>query len=177
MRRGDIFYIEATGYQTTGSEQRPGRPGIIVSNEKCNENSEVVEVVYTTTQPKNHLPTHVAISTTPRPSTALCEQVNSVSKQRIGNYIGHVSKREQENIDIALLVSVDLYIPQETPAGGGQDITGKRPDDRGGGAGAAGENPGGTGHLQTALRAAPGPDFKRQVKEVTRDAHHDAQAA
>ena len=120
MRRGDIFYIEATGYQTTGSEQRPGRPGIIVSNEKCNENSEVVEVVYTTTQPKNHLPTHVAISTTPRPSTALCEQVNSVSKQRIGNYIGHVSKREQENIDIALLVSLHLYIPQETPAGGGK---------------------------------------------------------
>lgn len=118
MRRGDIFYIEATGYQTTGSEQRPGRPGIIVSNEKCNENSEVVEVVYTTTQPKNHLPTHVAISATPRPSTALCEQVNSVSKQRIGNYIGHVSKREQENIDIALLVSLDLYIPQETHAGG-----------------------------------------------------------
>lgn len=56
MRRGDIFYIEATGYQTTGSEQRPGRPGIIVSNEKCNENSEVVEVVYTTTQPKKPPP-------------------------------------------------------------------------------------------------------------------------
>lgn len=119
MKRGDIFYIEAASYQTTGSEQRPGRPGIIVSNEKCNESSEVVEVVYTTTQPKSHLPTHVCIKTTPRPSTALCEQVNSVSKQRIGNYVGHVSRQEQESIDIALLISLDLYIPQEIPAGGG----------------------------------------------------------
>lgn len=119
MKRGDIFYIEAAGYQVIGSEQRPGRPGIIVSNEKCNENSEVVEIVYTTTQPKSSLPTHVRIGTTSRPSTALCEQVNSVSKQRIGNYIGHVTEKEQKNIDIALMVSLDLYIPEETPAGGG----------------------------------------------------------
>lgn len=118
MKRGDIFYIEAAGFQAIGSEQRPGRPGIIVSNEKCNENSEVVEVVYTTTQPKSSLPTHVRIGTTSRPSTALCEQVNSVSKQRIGNYIGHATEKEQRNIDIALLVSLDLYIPEKTPAGG-----------------------------------------------------------
>lgn len=58
MKRGEIYYIEST-YRETGSEQRGGRPAVIVSNDKNNENSEVVEVVYMTTKPKNDLPTHV----------------------------------------------------------------------------------------------------------------------
>ena len=52
MKRGEIYYIEST-YRETGSEQRGGRPAVIVSNDKNNENSEVVEVVYMTTKPKN----------------------------------------------------------------------------------------------------------------------------
>ena len=43
MKRGEIYYIEST-YRETGSEQRGGRPAVIVSNDKNNENSEVVEV-------------------------------------------------------------------------------------------------------------------------------------
>lgn len=50
MKRGEIYYIEST-YRETGSEQRGGRPAVIVSNDKNNENSEVVEVVYMTTKP------------------------------------------------------------------------------------------------------------------------------
>lgn len=118
MNRGDIYYIEAAGSYTVGSEQRPGRPGIIVSNNKCNESSEVVEVIYTTTQPKSNLPTHVHIESTPRQSTALCEQVNSISKQRIGDYIGRITKAEQQRIDTALLISLDLYTPPEFAGGG-----------------------------------------------------------
>lgn len=49
MKRGEIYYIEST-YRETGSEQRGGRPAVIVSNDKNNENSEVVEVVYMTTK-------------------------------------------------------------------------------------------------------------------------------
>lgn len=83
MKRGEIYYIEST-YRETGSEQRGGRPAVIVSNDKNNENSEVVEVVYMTTKPKNDLPTHVFIRSALSPSTVLCEQVNSVSTKRIG---------------------------------------------------------------------------------------------
>ena len=43
MKRGEIYYIEST-YRETGNEQRGGRPAVIVSNDKNNENSEVVEV-------------------------------------------------------------------------------------------------------------------------------------
>ena len=57
IRRGDIYYIDK--YPTIGSEQQAGRPAIIVSNEKNNQHSSTVEVVYLTTQPKADLPTHV----------------------------------------------------------------------------------------------------------------------
>lgn len=48
LRRGEIYYVEPF-YPTTGSEQRPGRPAIIVSNNLNNEHSNVVGVVYMTT--------------------------------------------------------------------------------------------------------------------------------
>lgn len=105
MKRGEIYYIEST-YRETGSEQRGGRPAVIVSNDKNNENSEVVEVVYMTTKPKNDLPTHVFIRSALSPSTVLCEQVNSVSVKRIGTLIGKLTKSELAAVDSALAISL-----------------------------------------------------------------------
>lgn len=105
--RGDIFYIEPYN-QTEGSEQRAGRPAIVVSNDMCNNYSPVVEVVYLTTQPKNDLPTHVVIRSSTRESTALCEQVTSVSKDRIGDRIASLTDDELLRVNIALMVSLAL---------------------------------------------------------------------
>lgn len=107
LHRGEIYYISRGGV-SYGHEQQADRPAVIVSNEKNNENSGVVEVVYMTTQPKADLPTHTVIRSTGRISTVLCEQVFSVSVDRIGQYIGQVSEQEQKNIDIALMISLAL---------------------------------------------------------------------
>lgn len=115
IRRGDVFYVEK--YQTTGSEQQAGRPALIVSNDKNNEFSDTVEIVYLTTAPKTDLPTHVTIKSTSRESTALCEQITSVSKMKVGNYMCSASAQEMAQIDIALLISLDLTMgAQEAPA-------------------------------------------------------------
>ena len=110
IKRGEIYYIERD-YRTIGSEQIAGRPAVIVSNEKNNEASATVEVVYLTTQPKADLPTHVTIRGTGKASTALCEQITTVSTERIGSFSGKCSKQEMEAIDTALLIS--LWIPCE----------------------------------------------------------------
>lgn len=75
---------------------------------KGNENSNTIEVVYLTTQPKTDLPTHCVIRSTGRISTVLCEQVHSVAVERVGNYIGQCTDKEMENIDIALMISLSL---------------------------------------------------------------------
>lgn len=115
MKRGEIYYIEST-YRETGSEQRGGRPAVIVSNDKNNENSEVVEVVYMTTKPKNDLPTHVFIRSALSPSTVLCEQVNSVSVKRIGTLIGKLTKSELTAVDSALAISLGIDFMDPKPA-------------------------------------------------------------
>lgn len=106
IKRGDIWYVDKSYY--TGSEQAPGRPAVIVSNDKNNANSDTVEVVYLTTAPKKDLPTHVVIRSSPKESVAICEKVTTVSTERIGNYKGRVSDSEMMNIEIALMVSLDI---------------------------------------------------------------------
>ena len=113
--RGDIFYIEKTpSAWATGSEQYAGRPGIIVSNAQNNATSETVEIVYLTTQPKTDLPTHVVIRSTKKSSIAICEQINTVSKSRLGDYIGSCTADELFRVDIALGISLGLSAPPQT---------------------------------------------------------------
>ena len=109
IKRGDIWYIES-GYNTVGSEQRPGRPAIVVSNDRNNEHSSTLEVVYLTTQPKHDLPTHVTIRSTNRESIALCEQITSVAVERFGDYCGRVTEQEMSRIETAMQISLALDV-------------------------------------------------------------------
>lgn len=70
VKRGEIYYISRGGYNT-GSEQQADRPGVIVSNDKNNKNSQTLEVVYLTTQPKNEL-RHIARSDQQGASALFC---------------------------------------------------------------------------------------------------------
>ena len=113
MKKGEIYYIgHSPNY--LGSEQAGGRPAIIVSNNANNSNSTVYEIVYLTTQDKPPLPTHVTIRSSNRISTALCEQVASVSLDRFGDYIGEVTEEEMRALNIALMISFDLSEPRDT---------------------------------------------------------------
>lgn len=104
--RGEIYYIHAE--TATGSEQCGGRPAIIISNDTGNQHAPVVEVVYLTTQPKKPMPTHVEIHSAPVMSIAMCEQIHTVSKERIGDYAGRLTEDELRGVDNALRVSIGL---------------------------------------------------------------------
>ena len=114
IERGDIFYVESI-YSEEGSEQKSGRPAIVVSNDKGNENAPIISVVYLTTAPKNYLPTHVTIRSSPKISTALCEQVTTVSKSRLGSYMSTCTKAEMEQIGIALEVALGIETGSQKP--------------------------------------------------------------
>lgn len=108
IRRGEIYYIMRG--ESCGSEQESGRPAIVVSNEHNNRYSEMAEVVYLTTQPKKDMPTHVIIEATGQTSTALCEQIHTVSSERIGDWRATCSEDEMKAVDAALLVSLGIPI-------------------------------------------------------------------
>ena len=82
VRRGEIHWVEPVPGK--GSEQRNNRPAVIVSNNQQNKTSSVIQVVYMTGKAKTNLPTHVTIESGPCVgSTVLCENVYSVSKERL----------------------------------------------------------------------------------------------
>ena len=81
IERGDIFYVTKAPV-STGSEQIAGRPGIVVSNDENNAHSTTIEVV--------------------------CEQITTVSVDRLGDYIGKCNTEEMNNIDRCLLASMGL---------------------------------------------------------------------
>ena len=64
--------------------------------------------MYLTSQPKKDLPTHVLLHSLQRESTALCEQVSTVSVRRVGDFIGNVSEAEMLSIEIAMMISLDI---------------------------------------------------------------------
>ncbi len=105
--RGEIFYISDDG-EATGSEQGGDRPGLIVSNDVGNKHAPIVEVVYLTTVNKKMMPTHVKIKSSPIPSVALCEQIETVYKRRIGKYMAQATVDEMKRVDKALAVSIGL---------------------------------------------------------------------
>ena len=125
IKRGDIYYIER--FQTTGSEQYPGRPAVIVSNNENNRHSATVEVVYLTTQPKENLPTHARVNSCVRDSIAICEQITTVALERVGDYKGHVTDYEMAEIEAAMLASLDLGLLMSTGATEGSDDYGYDP--------------------------------------------------
>ena len=111
MKRGDIYFI--ANRNTVGGEITKARPAVIVSNDTLNATSNVVEVVYLTTQPKREMFTHVELNATGRPSTALCEQIDTVSKSLVGDYCGRCSERNMADIDHALRESLGLAAPEQ----------------------------------------------------------------
>lgn len=110
IHRGDIFWVRQD-YAAVGSEARKNRPAIIVSNDKNNTYSGTVEIVYLTTAEKKPIPTHVTIETMGKQSTALCEAIYTVDKERLENYYCTLTSDEMKLVDQAVLVSLGLTAP------------------------------------------------------------------
>lgn len=110
IKRGEIYWVNASQLLPSGSVQKPDRPAIIVSNDIGNANSYVREIVYLTSSPKKDLPTHVTIRSAPQISTALCEQITTISDDQIGDYIGTCTTAEMMAVEQAMLISLGIDV-------------------------------------------------------------------
>lgn len=114
IKRGDIFWIKKNPYRPSiGSVQEAERPAIIVSNNTANKNANTFEIVYLTSSPKKDLPTHVTIRSAPQTSTALCEQISTISDEQIGNFIGMCTKEELRAVEQAMLISLGIDLDHD----------------------------------------------------------------
>lgn len=108
--RGQIYYVKMDPEnKPIGSEMWPERPGIIVSNDVNNQYSNTVEVVYLTTKlNKAASPTHVKVYPAKRPSLALCEQICTIDRSRLGDFIDTVDEDNMDRIEQAMALSLGI---------------------------------------------------------------------
>ena len=112
IRRGDIYYANLD--PVIGSEQGGERPVLIIQNDKGNQHSPTVIVAAVTSRvnKKKSLPTHIPIECTAlaKDSIALLEQIRTIDKQRLTEYVGKVSSESMEKIDKSFLLSVGVRV-------------------------------------------------------------------
>ena len=111
IRRGDIYYCEWPS--GVGSEQSGYRPVLILQNNIGNDHSKTVIAAVITSRvgQKARLPTHCLIRKQQgleRDSLILLEQVRTIDKSRLREYIGALDARAMKKVDRALAISVGL---------------------------------------------------------------------
>jgi len=111
IRRGDMFYADLT--LGVGSEQSGCRPVLIIQNDTGNRHSNTVIAAIITSQvsTKAKLPTHASIKAQKglgHDSLVLLEQIRTIDKMRLKEYIGTLDGEAVSRVDKALAVSIGL---------------------------------------------------------------------
>ena len=101
-RRGDIYYVDLN--PVIGSEQGGSRPVVVIQNNSGNRHAPtlIVAMITSKTSKNGQLPTHYLLKENPaldEPSVVLLEQLRTIDKRRVREYLGRTSKREMLAID------------------------------------------------------------------------------
>ena len=108
--RGDIYYADLN--PVVGSEQGGDiRPVLIIQNDVGNKFSPTVIVAAITHRKKSELPIHVTIKNAEylkKDSIVLLEQIRTIDRSRLREYIGCIDNVNMIKVDKALAISVGL---------------------------------------------------------------------
>ena len=111
VKRGDIYYADLS--PIIGSEQGGVRPVLIIQNDVGNRHSTtIICAAITSRMNKAKLPTHIEISSgryhLVKDSVILLEQIRTIDKQRLREYVCHVDSRMMGKVNHAIHISLGL---------------------------------------------------------------------
>ena len=97
VKRGQIYYADLS--PVVGSEQDGFRPVLILQNDTGNKFSPTTIVApITSTKPASRMPTHVRVNVVGlvSGSVALLEQIRTIDKRRLDDYVGKLNKEMKD---------------------------------------------------------------------------------
>ncbi len=112
VRRGDIYWLDWN--PARGSEQARRRPALIVQENPASANPNYPLTIVAAVSTKGRLvPSHVAVQPSAQnglsaPSFIKCEQLQTVSKQRLLQKIGALDAGDMALVDAALKKALAL---------------------------------------------------------------------
>ena len=109
IKRNEIYYADLS--PIVGSEQGGVRPVLVIQNDIGNKFSPTTIVAaITSRQNKAKLPTHIEITENvfEKDSIVLLEQIRTVDKRRLKEYVGKLDNGTMERVNKAISISVGL---------------------------------------------------------------------
>lgn len=104
IRRGEVRFVSLD--PVVGSETGKTRPAVVIQNDLANASSPTVTVLPITSRAARVYPFQVRLSAgeggLERAGKVLCEQVRTVSRERIGRRVGELSPDRLREIRLAL---------------------------------------------------------------------------
>ena len=104
--RGDI--VIAVNGNATGSIQGGARPYLIISNNYCNQYSDIATAIPLTTKYKTKLPTHCILYVNNKPNLVLTEQITCISRNNIVDYVDTIDDDDLCKIEKCIKVQLGL---------------------------------------------------------------------
>jgi len=114
--RGDIYLADLDPVK--GSEQGGKRPVLIIQNNTGNYFSPTVIVAAITSKKKPDIPTHLPINCFAKlndGSIVLFEQIRTLDKSRLGDFIDNVGPSVLRRVDTVLAVSLGIKLRRSEP--------------------------------------------------------------
>lgn len=109
IMRGDIYRADLN--PIVGSEQGGYRPVLVIQNNRGNKYSPTVIVAAITSRPKHKMTTHVplkGIEGLEKDSVVLLEQLRTIDKKRLDDYLGTLDRQQMLKVEKALCSSTGM---------------------------------------------------------------------
>lgn len=108
--RGQVWVYTPEEEKESTYVQKGKRPCVIVSNDVANYHSKTVVVLPCTTAIKNDIPTHVHFKNVENGlvNVVMAEQIVTIDKRQIGEYIGMLDETTMSEIDTAMMLELGI---------------------------------------------------------------------